>query len=69
MATVAINYNNWVFTTVRDWDEISYGDWTLKVTDGERRRCGHVRLVAAELLRNNIDCAGFRRCARVLTAP
>ena len=28
------NYSNWVFTTVRDWDEISYGDWTLKVTDG-----------------------------------
>ena len=28
------NYSNWVFTTVRDWDEISYGDWTLKITDG-----------------------------------
>lgn len=27
------DYNNWVFTTVRHWDEISYGDWTLTITD------------------------------------
>ena len=25
---------NWVFTTVRDWDELSTGLWTLSVRDG-----------------------------------
>ena len=28
------NYSSWVFTTVRDWDELTYGDWTLTVSDG-----------------------------------
>jgi len=27
------DYNNWVFTSVRHWDEDSIGDWTLKVRD------------------------------------
>ena len=27
------DYNNWVFSSVRHWDEDSLGDWTLKVRD------------------------------------
>ena len=27
------NYNNWVFSSLRHWDEDSLGDWTLKVRD------------------------------------
>ena len=27
------NYNNWVFSTVRNWGESSVGDWTLTVSD------------------------------------
>ena len=27
------DYNNWVFTSVRHWDEDSIGNWTLKVRD------------------------------------
>ncbi|MEZ6122842.1 MAG: S8 family serine peptidase [Planctomycetaceae bacterium] len=27
------SYPNWVFTTARNWDESSVGDWTLTVTD------------------------------------
>ncbi|QDU75666.1 Calcium-dependent protease precursor [Bremerella volcania] len=27
------NYNGWVFTTLRHWDELSAGDWTLTVRD------------------------------------
>jgi subtilisin-like proprotein convertase family protein len=27
------DYDNWTFTTTHDWDEISKGTWTLKVTD------------------------------------
>lgn len=27
------DYDNWTFMTVRHWDESSYGDWTLTVTD------------------------------------
>jgi subtilisin-like proprotein convertase family protein len=27
------NYDNWVFTSARHWDESSVGNWTLKVTD------------------------------------
>ena len=27
------HYNNWVFTSKRNWDELSQGTWTLKVTD------------------------------------
>lgn len=30
----ADNYSNWVFTTVRDWDEMANGTWTLSVKDG-----------------------------------
>jgi subtilisin-like proprotein convertase family protein len=29
------NYSNWVFTTVRDWDEMSAGTWSLSVRDKE----------------------------------
>ena len=28
------NYADWIFTTVRDWDELSNGTWTLSVKDG-----------------------------------
>ena len=28
------NYSSWVFTTVRNWDELSYGEWTLTISDG-----------------------------------
>ncbi len=28
------NYNNWVFSSARHWDESSLGDWTLTVADG-----------------------------------
>ena len=27
------NYDNWLFTSVRHWDESSQGEWTLTVTD------------------------------------
>ena len=27
------NYSNWTFSSVRNWGEISTGDWTLKVAD------------------------------------
>ncbi|HMO91153.1 MAG TPA: S8 family peptidase, partial [Pirellulaceae bacterium] len=27
-------YNNWVFMTVKNWGELSQGDWTLRVRDG-----------------------------------
>jgi subtilisin-like proprotein convertase family protein len=28
------DFDNWTFTTVRDWDELAQGTWTLKVHDG-----------------------------------
>ena len=28
------DFRNWVFTTVRDWDEVSTGLWTLRIHDG-----------------------------------
>ena len=30
----AANYANWTFTSVRHWDELSTGDWTLSIRDG-----------------------------------
>src|SRR5262249_27200805 len=27
------DYSNWVFSTVRDWDEMSAGTWTIRVDD------------------------------------
>jgi subtilisin-like proprotein convertase family protein len=28
------NYSNWVFSTVRNWDESAVGTWTLAISDG-----------------------------------
>ena len=34
------NYNSWVFTSNRHWDESSLGDWTLEVTDNSTGETG-----------------------------
>ncbi len=34
------NYNSWVFTSVRHWDESSSGNWTLRIADTETQFAG-----------------------------
>jgi len=34
------NYTNWVFTSVRHWDELAAGQWTLRVRDGIAQNVG-----------------------------
>lgn len=34
------DYNSWVFTSARHWDEASAGDWTLEVADNSTRETG-----------------------------
>lgn len=34
------NYNAWTFTSMRHWDEIAKGTWTLKVTDEDAKDVG-----------------------------
>ena len=34
------NYNNWVFTSTRHWDELSAGDWSLTVIDAAESNTG-----------------------------
>ncbi|MCA9913088.1 MAG: S8 family serine peptidase, partial [Anaerolineae bacterium] len=34
------NYNNWRFMTVRNWGEMSAGDWTIRVDDGYQTDVG-----------------------------
>jgi len=66
------DYTHWTFTTVRDFDEIAKGTWTLKVTDGAKMDAGTWNSWSINLYGTNLGSADYLQITNSqanLTAP